>query len=185
LKSQLFGGGPVTAVVRHTDTTMRLFAICPRIRKDSGRIVATTAWRVRLLFLGTIYRQVVIDPTNETISIRSRYLWLIRLKRIVRFSEIQAVTYGYEDMSLDSLLSYAHDSYDWFTVGLRFNDDSEMRLFNFIGEGTFSNNGPFPDWLYWKEFTFDIASSQEKESRVFVDVLSKMIGASVVPPRNY
>lgn len=164
---------------------MRLFAICPRIKKHSGRIIATTAWRVRLLFLGTIYRKVVIDAANKTISIFSCYLWLIRLRRAIPFSKVRAVTYGYEDMSPDSLLSYAHDSYDWFTVGLRFNDDSEMHLFNFIGEGTFSNNGPFPDWMYWEEFVFDITGSQEKESRVFVDVLSKIIGVKVVPPRKY
>ena len=164
---------------------MRLLAFCPRIRKDNGRIVATTAWRVSLLLLGTIYRKIVIDPTNETISIYSRYLWLIRLQRTVRFSEIQAVTYGYEDMSPGSLLSVARDSYDWFTVGLRLNADSEMRLFNFIGGGTFNNNGPFPDWLYWDEFVLDLAGSQENESRVFVDVLSEMIGVTVVPPRVY
>jgi hypothetical protein len=109
-------------------------------------------------------------------------LWLICRNRIVRFAEIQGVTYGYEDMSPASLLSYAHDSYDWFTVGLRLNDNSEMHLFNFIGEGTFANNGPFPDWLYWEQFTFDISGNQEKQSRLFVDVLSKMIGVSVVPP---
>jgi hypothetical protein len=95
---------------------MRLFALCPRIRKDSGRVVATTAWRVRLLLFGTVHREIVIDPTNETISVHSRYLWLIRLQRTVPFSEIQAVTYGYEDMSLGSLLFYAHDSHDWFTA---------------------------------------------------------------------
>lgn len=163
---------------------MRLFALCPRIRKDSGRIVATTAWRVRLLLLGTIRREIVIDPIGETISINSRYLWLIRLQRTVPFSEIQAVTYGYEDMSQGSLLSFAHDSYDWFTVGLRLNSDLEMRLFNFIGDGTFSNNGPFPDWFYWDNFVFDLSGSQENESRVFVDVLSKLIDVEVVPPRD-
>jgi hypothetical protein len=163
---------------------MRLFSICPRVRKHSSRIVATTAWRVRLLFLGTIYRKVVIDPTNKTVSIFSRYLWLIRRRSAVPFSKVKAVTYGYEDMSLDSLVSYAHDSYDWFTVGLRFKDDSEIRLFNFIGDGTFSNNGPFPDWVYWDEYAFDISGSQDKESRVFVDVLSKIIGVKVIPPRN-
>lgn len=164
---------------------MRLLAFCPRIRKDSDRIVATTAWRVRLLFLGTIYRQVVIDPAQKTVSIDSRYLWLIRRRKTVRFSEIHAVTYGYEDMSPAALFSFAHDSYDWFTVGLRFKDNTETHLFNFIGEGTFSNNGPFPDWIYWEEFVFDVSGSQEKESRVFVDVLSKMIGATVVPPSKY
>jgi hypothetical protein len=58
-----------------------------------------------------------------------------------------------------------------------------LHLFNFIGDGTFSNNGPFPNWLYWDEFAFDLSGSQEKESRVFVDLLSKMVGVKIVPPR--
>jgi len=73
---------------------MRIFAICPRVKKQSGRIVATTAWRVCLIFLGTIYRKVVIDPTNETISIFSCYLWFIRFRRVVHFKDVRAVTYG-------------------------------------------------------------------------------------------
>ena len=82
-------------------------------------------------------------------------------------------------------LAGGNDSFDWFTVGLRLADDSELQLFNFIGDGTFSNNGPFPDWLYWDEFAFDLSGSQEKESRVFVDLLCKMIGVRVVPPRPW
>ena len=62
---------------------MRLFSICPRIRKTSGRIVASTAWRLRVMFLGAVYRTVAIDPTDETIAISSRSLWF---------------TYGYEDI---------------------------------------------------------------------------------------
>ena len=163
---------------------MRLFSICPRVRKRGGCIVAVTAWRIRLLFLGALYRKTIIDPRNRVISIRSRYLWLISRERQVPFSDIQAVTYGYEDMSTD-LLSYAHDTFDWFSVGLRLRDDSEVRLFNFIGDGTFQNDGPWPDWMYWDEFIFDSSGSQERESRAFVDVLSTIVGVQVVPPRNY
>ena len=48
-----------------------------------------------------------------------------------------------------------------------------------------ADNGPLPDWLYWNEYTFDLSGSQDKESRMFVDLLSKMIGVTVVPPRGY
>lgn len=164
---------------------MRLFAICPRIRKASGCVVATTAWRVRLLLLGTIYRRVVVDPSKQTIAIRSRYLWFICRKRTIRFSDIRAITYGYQDMAPDAALAYTHNSYDWFSVGLRLNDLADFHLFSFIGDGPFNNNGPLPDWVYWQEFRFNIVGSQEKESRVFVDLLSRMIDAPVVPPRSH
>jgi hypothetical protein len=162
---------------------MRFLSICPRISKKSGCVVATTGIRVLLLLLGAVHRRVVIDPAKATLSISSRYLWLIRFHREISFSQIKAVTYGYEDESFGSMFAFAHDSFDWFTVGLRLSDGSETHLFNFIGDGTFSNNGPLPDWLYWDDFAFDMSGSQDKESRVFVDLLAQMIDTTVVPPR--
>jgi hypothetical protein len=162
---------------------MRLLAICPRIRKEESRIVATTAWRARLLLLGLLYRKVVIDPVKRRLCISSRSLWLIRRERRIPFSKIEAVTYGYEDWSPDQILAFAHDSFDCFSVGLRLMDQSQIHLFHFLGEGTFGNDGPLPDWMYWEEFAWDVSGSQEKESRGFVELLSRMIGVSVVPPQ--
>lgn len=164
---------------------MRLLAVCPRIHKESDRIIAATAWRICFLFLGMVYRKVVIDLSNKTVSINSRYLWFIHRQRTIPFSQIEAVTYGYDDLSPKSFFTFAHDSFDKFRVGLRLDHRSEIHLFNFTGEGTFNNHGPFPDWMYWEEFAFDRSGSQENESRIFVEILSKMIGVTVVPPSNY
>jgi len=162
---------------------MSLFALSPRIRKNSGRIIATTAWRVRLVFLGTLYRSVAIDPQKRKLTIASRYFWFIVRRRQINFSRIVAVTYGYEDMSAGSALSTSHASLDWFTVGLRLADDTELKLFNFIGQGSYINESSLPDWLRWKEYAFDFSGSQEQESRAFVKLLAKMCDVTVVPPR--
>ncbi|MEO1530335.1 MAG: hypothetical protein AAFX06_33520 [Planctomycetota bacterium] len=148
-------------------------------------MIATTAWLVRFLFAGSIYRKVVVDPADASVVINSRYLWFIRRERRIAFADIQAVTYGYEDMAVDSYVSYAHNRHDWFTVGFRLRDDTEFHLFDFVGDGGFTNNGPLPDWCYWEEFTFDIVGGQEKRSRAFVELLATLIGVSVVPPRNF
>jgi hypothetical protein len=37
-------------------------------------------------------------------------------------------------------------------------------------------------WLYWDEFLFDQSGTQEQESRAFVEMLSKMMGVSIIPP---
>jgi len=163
---------------------MRLLAICPRISRSGERIEATTAWRLRLLTLGMMFRRVVIDPQRDKLLIESRWLWLIRRRRVIRFARVQAITYGYEDLSPDGFFSLAHDSYDSFTVGLRLMDDSEVRLFTFHGDGTFVNTSTWPDWLFWDEYALDLSGSQQQESRLFVDLLSEMIGVSVVPPRT-
>ena len=109
---------------------MRLLSICPRVTKEDNCIVLRTAWRVRVFLLGMLYRIVIINPARSNIQINSRYFWLFKKKHAFSFKNVKAVTYGYEDMSPDSFLSYGNNSFDWFTVGLKFNDDSEFRLFN-------------------------------------------------------
>jgi len=54
--------------------------------------------------------------------------------------------------------------------------------FWFYGDGPFTNYGPFPDWLYWQEYLFDLRGTQETESRTYAEALSRLIGAPVEPP---
>ena len=77
-----------------------------------------------------------------------------------------------------------HDSVDLFSVGLRLLSGEELHLFYFYGDGTFSNDGPWPDWLYWEDYVYDMSGTQERESRAYVDLLAKMIGVPVIPGRR-
>ena len=90
-------------------------------------------------------------------------------------------TYDYSDLAASSL-STAHNSSDLYNVGLRLHGRKEVHLFYFYGDGEFSNDGPLPDWFYWSDYVFDVAGTQQRESRWFVELLSKMIGVSVEPP---
>ncbi len=158
-------------------------SVCPRVRKSHGKLVAESAWGVRIASLGSYYRKVVVDPKKEELSIHRRYLWAIRKRRRVRFGAIQAVTYGYQDWSTDASWSWAHDSTDLFSVGLRLHGGGDQHLFYFYGDGTFQNDGPLPDWVYWDDYLFDTSGTQERESRAYVELLSKMIGVPVEPGR--
>ncbi|MFN0052149.1 MAG: hypothetical protein ACKV0T_08155 [Planctomycetales bacterium] len=162
----------------------RLFSVCPRVTKSEGKLVAETAWRVRVGSLGALYRKVVVDPGRKVVTIDRRYGWAFARRSRLRFESIEAITYGYEDWGYGAGWSVAHDSVDLFSVGLRLFDGEERRLFYFFGDGTFSNTGPWPDWLFWDEYLLNISGSQERESRGFVDLLGKMIGVPVVPPRS-
>jgi hypothetical protein len=164
--------------------SLRLFSVCPRVSKCKGKLVAATAWRLRILTLGWLYRKVVVDPKREELTLYRRYFWVFPRRRRVRFGRIEAVTYGYQDWAVGAFLSWAHDSVDLFSVGLRLHSGDELHLFCFYGDGTFSNHGPWPDWLYWDDYLFDMSGTQERESRAFVELLCKMIGVSVVPARS-
>jgi hypothetical protein len=39
-----------------------------------------------------------------------------------------------------------------------------------------------PDWLYREDYVFDFRGVQEKESRLFVELLSRRIAVPVEPP---
>ena len=160
----------------------RLLSVCPRIKKAGRRLVASTAWTLRLLTLGTLYRQVVVDPKKEVVLLQRRYLWLFVRRRRIPFHFIKAVTYGYQDLAVGEPWTWAHDSYDLFRVGLRLHDLEDVHLFFFYGDGTFTNDGPLPDWLYWDDYLFDLCGTQEQESGAFVELLGKMIGVPVEPP---
>jgi hypothetical protein len=161
-----------------------LLSTCPRLCKEGSRLVARTPWRLLISTLGLVYRQVTVDPKKEAVSVYGRYLWLLPRRRRIHFRAIEAVTYGYQDWASDAWWSYAHDSVDLFSVGLRLHGGDEVHLFYFYGDGTFTNDGPWPDWLYWEDYLFDMSGTQERESKAFVDLLSKMIGVPVVPARS-
>ncbi|MCM2370959.1 hypothetical protein [Aporhodopirellula aestuarii] len=159
---------------------MRLFSICPRIKKRGCCIVAKTAWRLRILLLGLAIREVEVDPQSEKIHLNSRYFWVLKRHHAFPYGDIEAITYGYQDNALGGSWS-AHDSSDWFSVGLRLIGGKQVHLFHFIGDGTFTNNSMFPDWMHRGERLFDLEGSQERESKAFVELLSTMVRVEVIP----
>lgn len=165
-------------------TPMGFLSTGPRICKEGERIIASTGYVTRLLSFGTMFREVTVDTKMKKVRIRNRKFWFWDSTRTVGFDKIKHVTYGYRDESLGAMFSWSHDTIDSFLVGLRFINDTEMHLFTFAGEGTFTNHGPLPDWLYWEEYATDLSGAQEVESRMFIDLLSEIIGVSVVPPRG-
>jgi hypothetical protein len=50
-----------------------------------------------------------------------------------------------------------------------------------LHDAALPGNGPFPDWFYWNDYVFNPNGTQDSESLVFVNLLSKLIGVSVVP----
>jgi hypothetical protein len=142
---------------------------------------ASTAWRLRLLTLGFLYRRVVVDPKKEAVFLRRRYAWLFARCRRIPFGAIKAVTYGYHDMAAVAPWTLTHDGSDLFRVGLRLHNGRAVHLFFFYGDGTFTNDGPLPDWFYWPNYLFDFSGTQQRESRAFVDLLSHLIGVPIEP----
>jgi hypothetical protein len=101
-------------------------SICPRVSKSGGRLVAVTAWRLRVLTLGWLYRKVLVDPQKQEVRIHRRYFWAFPRRRRIRFGAVEAVTYSYDDWHSGTSLTSTHDSVDLFSVGLRLHDGEEL-----------------------------------------------------------
>lgn len=160
-----------------------LFSARPRIRVRQGKIVAATSWRIRLVTLGCVYREVTVDPRRQLVFLRRRFLWAFPRRRRLRFEAIEAVTYGYSAMVAAEFLQPVHQGMECFSVGLRLRRGDEVHLFQFFGETTFGNDYLYPDWLDAYEDQIGENANPDRESRAFVDVLSALIGVPVVPPR--
>jgi hypothetical protein len=160
------------------------FFLAPRMQKSRGCLAASTGWFLRILTLGLLLRKVVVTPGQECVVISRRYGWLFGGKRKIPFGRIQAVTYGYSDFWDQSKWSLAYDPLDVFRVGLKLRGEEEVHLFYFMGDGSFTNDGPLPDWLYWENYLLDWTGPQERGSKLYVELLSKMIGVTVAPPSN-
>ncbi|MEM6472711.1 MAG: hypothetical protein AAF802_24330 [Planctomycetota bacterium] len=163
---------------------MRLLDVCPRRSKRGATIVTTTAWRIRVLSLGAYYRRVEIDPVNRMIKIFQRYLWFIRRQCLVPFEEVEAVTYGYKDVSYGSWQRGPYEAEDCFTVGLRLADDSELVLHEFRGRGELINESILPDWCFRPTF-LGFSGDQEQESRDYVELVSRLVEVATIPHRGY
>jgi hypothetical protein len=158
-------------------------SVCPRIESRDGQLIGTTSGWVRFLSLGLLSRRVVVDGDERLVQIVDRRLWFFRRTRTYFFGELSAVTYGYEHLGWLGLFSPGSDGLDRFVVGLKPAGRDEVRLFNFVGEGTFTNQGDLPDWWYRYEYAWDWAGTQEGESRLYARLLSKMVGVSLEPSR--
>jgi hypothetical protein len=163
---------------------LKFLSLGPRISKHDLRLSLTTGWGLCVVTLGMWYRRVVVDVEQQAFTFHARYLWLFTRTRRISFRSVAAVTYGYSDWSPSGYWNWAHDSLDVFTVGLRLygEEAEEIGLFDFVGDGTFTNDGPWPDWMYWPDYIVDLSGTQERDSKAFVDLLCKILGVRVQPP---
>jgi hypothetical protein len=160
----------------------RLLNIRPKIRKVNDLLVATTAPHIALLTFGLKLRSVIIDPRQKAVRIHARYCWFIPIVRHIPFFAITSIIYRYADWNPTSNFGiFAYQEEDMFSVNVRLKDGEEVMLVRFFGNGDFINNSWYPDWMLWEDFIEAriTKGNQEEESRVYVDIISKLIGVPV------
>jgi hypothetical protein len=160
----------------------RLVNVRPVVRKQGNLLLASSDWKSQLWSLGFAGRKLVVDPQQKVARLILRRFWFWRTSRRIEFDWVQEVLYGYAEVSPGW---GAYQENDLFTVALKLKNGDQVNLFRFFGEGDFVNNTVFPDWMYWEEFLVSnyTRGDQERESLLFADLVSRMIGVPVSNPK--
>ena len=157
-----------------------LFSTIPRITVEDDTLVARTSIPGWLLTLTLLHREVRFAPDRKRVTVDRTLCWFFRKQTQVRFSQIQSISYTYEDWNMSTSLGYSGHTRDCFSVGLNLSGNRHLHLFRFLGAGNFIDNSRFPDWMGWSEHRFDITGIQGEASKAFVEVLETMLKVPIV-----
>ena len=156
------------------------WSIGPRITKKNGKLVVRTAMFWRILTLGLDSKIMTVDPVATTIHLKRRLFWFFPSERTLRFDEIKRINYSHSDGNIFTAMGATGDSIDRYMVRLELRRGGTVHLFNWTGDGGFQVGAGRPEWMHWKDLTFDAVGSQAKQSKVFVTLLSELTGAPLV-----
>jgi hypothetical protein len=157
----------------------KIFAPRPVIKREGTLLIIRSGWRTALLTLGARDRRVTIDPANRIIRVRDRRFWAFIGRQVLEFGQIGEIVYAYSDLFGNDWVS--HDSEDLFRVGLWLNDNRDITLFRFFGQGEFVNNTIWPDWMMWSENlrTQIFPHDMESQALAVAELLAAMVGVPI------
>jgi hypothetical protein len=153
-----------------------LLSLSPSVEVDElDRLVARSPLLVGVLTLFSFARTVTIDRKRRVVQLETRYLWLARSKRVVRFDEISHLSYRYHSLPTSFGFLGVKDRVESFAVGLVLQDESNVHVFDFSGEGHGDPTG-IMGVLLDGDSLVDFAGTQEAQSLSFVELLMKVTG---------
>ena len=152
-----------------------LLSIGPKVWSEGHVLCARTDLITIFTRLGIYWISFRADIPARTFHVTRHYL-AFSSTRSLPFDRVRRIIYNYHDtFGFLGWLGAARDSRDHYRIGLETWDDEEIMLFDWVGEGEFRNDSIWPDFVYWKEFAFDMTGTQKKESLLFYDALCAMI----------
>ncbi|MFO7561530.1 MAG: hypothetical protein R6X02_02705 [Enhygromyxa sp.] len=160
---------------------LRLLTLAPRVHERGAVLRAWTSPLIRLLSLGMIRREVVVDRRARYVTIDARYAWIVRRKRVIPFAHIHRIEYDYERTTTSLRRGYfgsvqSGDEVESFRVGLVLRPrtdvpdshahlyEERVHLFSFFGDGR------------GQAAVLDLEGQQEALSRRYVERLRALTG---------
>jgi hypothetical protein len=109
-------------------------SLSPKFVVHEQRLLGRTPWLVRLLWLFSYDRSVVVDRGLDRVSIATQRLWLWRRTRTVVFSDVSRIIYRAQGIPSLSLLRLVFGNGDgaesaFFLISLALRNGEELELF--------------------------------------------------------
>lgn len=148
----------------------------PKISRKGPMLVIQTCWRTSLFTLGARKRRVELDAGRRIVRIHDRRWWVAVSGQVIPFDRIEEVVFACRNANDTSWTAGAGEDY---ILGLKVPPQRHtLILFNLQGDGSFVNDGPWPDWMYAEEIAAGalVPNSRDDEARNVADVLARMTG---------
>lgn len=166
--------------------TSPVHAFAPKVWWEEDRLHARTSAVVQALALGTVRKEVVVDPKAREVVVRTRYAWFFPRETVIPFDAISHISYGHAGITTSwNQWGQAHDGVESFSIALVLHDRDEVHLFSFAGEGA-KATGALGVML--GDDIVDIRGDQEEKSLSYVDALMELTGKGLSKfskPRKY
>src|SRR5690606_40864488 len=97
----------------------RFLVIRPRIATASGDLTVTTPLWIQGLLGFSYQREIHVCSRTETVAVTEKTFWFSKKLRIIRFRDVMQVEYLFSQAPTSwNILARAHDTFEWFCVGL-------------------------------------------------------------------
>lgn len=139
----------------------------PKVKVKANLLTARSSLFNQLYTLFSYCRTVRVDKDEQTITIRTRFLWLFSKSRKIPFSRIKKIDHSYKSLPLgwDIYRSQVFKRYERYIVSVVLDSPPEkVKLFTFSG------------YEYDFEGPFYSVGSQDRTSQSYVDLLKEFTG---------
>ncbi len=146
----------------------------PKIKLINGQVYSRSNFFISALILFVYFKQVRIDPKEDLIIKKKRFLWFLTHTTKIEFSRIRSIRYDFSEIATSwNAFFNVEDTMEFFKVYVVLHDDKWIKLWTFPGEGS-AETGLWG--VLQGDSMVDYEGTSAEDSRYFVELLQHFTG---------